>query len=684
MPWLPPELRLLHLLALNAAVVAAAWRLARRASPGRSADALAIAAVDAGLLVYLTQYLAVALPGVAGLLGPGSMTLAGLALAAAMWAGADRLNVAPPPDDDADDRAGRWEWIGCAALLAGLLAALIYRQADLPPLANDPLTYHLPAAVGWLQSGSITEHETWFFNPANAYSPLAGSTFIAWLHAPPSNDLAARFVQAPAALLLFAAVGLVARGLGATVTTSALLGLAAAGCRATLGQATLAKDDLFVAAFFAAAVASLSPTRLRDPAAPWRVGAALGLMLATKFTALLALPALLLAIDAPVRAGWGWRRYATVAAVVALLAGPWYLRNLLAHGNPVFPVAVAGLPGLLTTARAESLGTAGGVWRATVTHYAGTTVPYAVALTIGWLVGVAAAWRSGRGGRGWLADPLARLCLVGPPLSLLVFVLTSPYPEVRFVYPALALLAASAALAGRLGPRVGLAVAAALAAVAVATSFERSQLLATLPAGVAVGVAVVAVAAGWRHAGSVPRLREGALLAAGLVAAGWIYVFYPAWLNAYRATANAAWSQPPGTGGYGDLGRAWAFVRDDLPPGPVAYARTFFTYPLLGFDGDRRAAYAPTRRGVRSLAELPPVGERLPGERIAPAAVAATLADPDRATWAANLRATGAAYLFVAAPPAGEPPAPEAAWARASGWRVLFENGSAVVFAVPE
>ena len=95
---------------------------------------------------------------------------------------------------------------GAAFFLTGYLIALVHHQRQIPQLSNDAITYHMPAAVQWLQTGKLGLYETWFYNPANSYSPLAGSTFIAWLIAPLGNYVIARFVQVGPALLLFAAV----------------------------------------------------------------------------------------------------------------------------------------------------------------------------------------------------------------------------------------------------------------------------------------------------------------------------------------------------------------------------------------------------------------------------------------------------------------------------------------------
>jgi hypothetical protein len=125
----------------------------------------------------------------------------------------------------------------------------------------------------------------------------------------------------------------------------------------------------------------------------------------------------------------------------------------------------------------------------------------------------------------------------------------------------------------------------------------------------------------------------------------------------------------------------WRFVNQHVPvDATVAYADLYLVYPLQGSTLRRRLVYAPTRRGVRTPADLPYLGDHLPGERLVAAADAATVADPDPATWRANLRQLGADYLVVGRTAAG----PEVAWAAAdpSRFRLLFTSPGGVVFAV--
>ena len=156
------------------------------------------------------------------------------------------------------------------------IACNIYVLRNQPVIVTDALVYHFPVAVDWLRNGHLSLISTWFFNPANTYSPLAGSLFIAWLYAPQGNDVIAQFVQVGPLLLIFFAMLEVC---GRVVMTprldednanqdrmcpmlTAVAGCIAAGVigfRPLLGEVALGKDDLFLAAFFLAAVAGCAP-----------------------------------------------------------------------------------------------------------------------------------------------------------------------------------------------------------------------------------------------------------------------------------------------------------------------------------------------------------------------------------------------------------------------------------------
>src|SRR5258708_18924921 len=202
----------------------------------------------------------------------------------------------------------------------------------LPVLDTDAMTYHIPAAVHWLQQGRLALFPGWFFKPAHSFSPLAGSTCIAWVLAPMGSDVLARFAQAPALVLLCLAMIELCRSLGMSGVGASLVAVATALSRPFISEVLLAKDDIFLAAFFIVAVAGFgSPAR--DRFRPWRIGIALGLAMATKYTALFSMPILLLLIKLPQRRGQPsparrGRQLAIALSLVLLTAGPWILGNL--------------------------------------------------------------------------------------------------------------------------------------------------------------------------------------------------------------------------------------------------------------------------------------------------------------------------------------------------------------------
>lgn len=676
------ELRLFTALVVNAAVLLSAHRFALR----RLGGDLISRAVDTFLIYYLVQYIVIGALGLAGVLAPLTIGAGAMLLSALLWTIAKprRRKFEPAPPLPLRDRL--YVWTGFF-FVAGFIGAMVYYYRLTVPLANDAITYHIPAAGQWLRTGRLGLFETWFYNPANTYSPLAGSIFIAWLIAPFRSDIAARFVEVGPLLMLFWAMLELSRRLGAGIRVATLIAAAAVLARPFISHVNLAKDDLFVAAFFLAAITSFASRRearpdsrrttSAGPATPresasrqdapreqddetiplapredesrhfWsavRFGVAIGLMLATKYTALMTLPLLLLVIDAPFRAGWRWRHFAVSAAIVLLLAGPWYLRNAMLTGNPLYPtdVSIAGVrifDGMMTVVRSDRLDGLRAGWDVMTTGYYPMPVLGMIVLLLGWGV----AWR---GARRVKSDALLRLVLIGGPLGIAIFLLTSPYAEMRFVYPSLLLLfAACAASVGRsrwdwIGPAV-------LLLISIATSFAsdyRDLILSFSIAGVLLSAFIVGMTWMLRR---LPRVyRRVAVGAVFAVALGGAYANWRSYANEYRTVPEQNWTHPNSQ--YRQFADAWSFVRNEIPPHEtLAYTNLYLVHPLMGFAFDRPLVYAPTQPNVDRLQDLPHFPEPTSGERIPQQMESITWRDADRDTWLENLRDSGATYLIV-------------------------------------
>ena len=280
---------------------------------------------------------AVMLVGLLGVLGTPSMALlvgAGLALLAAPTV---RHRIA------SDRKPTPGTLLSLLLLLPSTVASLV------PPVFFDSAVYHVTLPFIYLARGNIgvLPESNYSFYPATAemlYTAALGLGGVAEACAP-LHVLAAALAALAAASLARAVVGESAAGPAALLVLSV---------PSVLAQAAIPKNDLFVAAFFAAALVCLVEV-MDDGGSVLLLGLALGGALATKHTAIYLVAALGTAAlvrsarNAPVR-----RRLLAALALAALPPLPWYLRSFLASGNPVYP-AMTGIFGSAPFQRAGFL-----------------------------------------------------------------------------------------------------------------------------------------------------------------------------------------------------------------------------------------------------------------------------------------------------------------------------------------
>jgi hypothetical protein len=672
----PDEIRLAITILLSAAVFIAAYRLARRAT---ARDWIANS-LDALLLTYAVQYAAVALPGLLSLLSPLSMGLTAIAISAGMWIAASRLQTDP---DSATPRIR----LSAAAMgllfLVGYLGGVISVGRYSPVLGDDALTYHLPAAVQWLRTGTLGIYTTWFFNPANTYSPLGASTFMAWLIGPMNNDLLVRWVQAPALVLIYFAFIELCRAVGLGESIATLLSLAAVLSRPFISQSFEVKDDLFLAAFFLAAVAGCSRARLVDRLGAWRIGIALGLFFATKYTAILTAPLFILLIDAPLRAGWRTRRWIVAAGIALLLAAPWYLRNWIIAGNPLYPIPVASFfPGMFLAQRSTDMRTLHGIWMSLTDRFHSISGWLLVVLAAGWLCAVALSVKR------LAVDPLIRMCTAGSLLGVLIFVFASHAAEIRYMYPALLLMFACCALAVERFPAsqvlrrsaiIRLLSAAIIAAIAASGAFVASDLLIyfLICGALAALIAAPLALAGWTF---LPRRRgaQAVIAIAGILGcSALIYVFWPGYVEQNRSDYGLVHARI-----HHETGELWDWVNQNLPPdATIAYTNTFMVHALGGFDFGRRLAYAPTRAGVHAYHDLPASRTLVSDQQIRGFVADLLTKDADPQVWRRNLQSIRPQFLLVGKQDVlPDPPERRFADSDPAHFQKLFENAAGTIY----
>jgi hypothetical protein len=224
-----------------------------------------------------------------------------------------------------------------AAVSTMFVFIVSYGIAHSPLTAYDSLSYHLFFPGRWLQEHRLSIIATPFSDEAQAYAPANSELYFLWLMLPFHGDLLARIGQLPFYLLSGAALFAIARRIGATPGHAVYPAAFYLLSKPSVDQAVGANVDLVCWAMFSSAlyvgIAAVDSDERRD----WILwGAAVGLCLGSKFVAVVYMP--VLALLPFVR---GFRPKALWALPgIAVFALPWYLRNWIVAGSPIFPASL--------------------------------------------------------------------------------------------------------------------------------------------------------------------------------------------------------------------------------------------------------------------------------------------------------------------------------------------------------
>jgi hypothetical protein len=362
-----------------------------------------------------------------------------------------------------------------ALVLLAVLGALAWQTARgllLPPLSWDSLTYHMTIAARWVQDGGYSPmpfpDALWDYG----HYPNGGELIAAFLLLPFHSDLLANCTALPFLLLAGAATCALARELGAGLRDALLLAAVVMVSPPLFAYVTTQYVDVQVTAEALAAALFLVRS-LRTGASGDRLlaFAAVGLAAGTKQSALA-----LCAVGTVVLIGSALRRRSWTGVPASLLAmiavsAPWYLRNWIETGNPLFPFAVtiggrellagsiyrsASLPGFTELPESAFL--------QKLLIHAPNALPDDLALTFGpklpllvllGIAGIVLLWRAHRRAAAVLLTTLVAvevLAVAAPGAK----VIRDRWPEVthRFFATSVAILAASSTLAIARAPRI--------------------------------------------------------------------------------------------------------------------------------------------------------------------------------------------------------------------------------------
>jgi hypothetical protein len=232
-----------------------------------------------------------------------------------------------------------WQTTFVIGIGVAIVAFVIGMGAGHSPLtAYDSLSYHLFFPARWLHDHRIFIVPTPFSDEAQAYQPGNGELFFAWLMLPFHGDLLARIGQIPFYLLGAGVLYMLARRLGATPDHAIYPSVFFLAAPRIAEEATGANVDLICAVMLVAALAFGITAVDRDRRRDWLFwGITLGLFVGSKYLALVYAP-LFLAL--PFIRGTRPRALWAIPGVL-VLGAPWYLRNWIAAGSPIYPSSLA-------------------------------------------------------------------------------------------------------------------------------------------------------------------------------------------------------------------------------------------------------------------------------------------------------------------------------------------------------
>jgi hypothetical protein len=270
----------------------------------------------------------------------------------------------PVPESSGQSTSTRWSRIELALLIAATIAIAMLGAADMfrlrlapaGPYGFDDNSYHLSEVATWIRHGDLRMIRFSVGDASTPFYPVLGEVSSWVLIAPfQDSDVAARWTQIPFALFSFLAMAAIARRLGMSPRSAALAALLFAAIHRVWPVLALGAGNDHSLSFFtlAAVDGGLALARRPRPGAAVATGAALGLLLATKYIGILFAPVLIgvLAVawfvekrqanseeNLPLKVAAGLA--GLLAAALAVTAAYTYLRNAVSTGNPIFPAPV--------------------------------------------------------------------------------------------------------------------------------------------------------------------------------------------------------------------------------------------------------------------------------------------------------------------------------------------------------
>lgn len=601
-------------LLLVAAAIPLAWACARFTRAAVDADRPVLRWAVGVFAAVLGIVLSGQVLGIVGFYSRIPLLLATWVVAALLWLGARSVDgrhpfaaaevaatgVRSPSTAESAEvtQGGDRDWFRVLlwAVVVGICVTAFATSVLKQSYGPDAVNYHLPDIANWVRDHgfwSVRQFQLGVYQ--NAY-PMNSEVVSGFFVVPFGHDYLVNLGVLLQFALVTVAVGALAEHFGARRRSDALLvGLAAATIPvvATSHLGSVGSDVIPIAAVVLAVLGADRWRRTEAPADLALAALALGLAFGTKFTTIVYVP--VLAMSLVVLAVWRRRWVQGLVLVPLLFALPcayWFVRNVVAEGNPLWAFPLLGLPGgfLRDTADSDSIvewfsqGGLAAVIRTGVVYALEGLGAFALVVA-----GIRALWRAVRGDltRIWfvLVAPLLAVPLLWSQAWTSGVDGYNMPATARYVGATLAVLLAVSmgeALGGLRAQRWRWAILAAVTVDAAVTFLAptfpslRVSFLA-LGLGILAGVAVLAVLVISTRGGHPQpnRTRRGILVTGTCVSAVVLVV-----LAAQRW--DGRWYRDVNQPNLAQLDRA---VQDlPLEGDRIAVAGIFHAYPLYGKD----------------------------------------------------------------------------------------------------
>lgn len=249
--------------------------------------------------------------------------------------------------------------VGMVLLSSVGLAQTVQMSVITLPYDWDTLAYHLPLVDSWLQTGSILNQRCAFW-----YVPGNNEILALWFGGMFSGDYWAQLHNVPVVVLLVSSLIAVSRELRLARFWQITVIFAAMSCTPVLRQLSSAGNDVAVASLFLTATLfciRLCGKRHSVAATLFLLSVTVGLLAGVKYYALGYAAAIVLVVAIycfyKFNIGFAFQATFSMLAGCMLYGGPWYFRNWVLTGSPLFPKGfpALGIPDAWETLRPNLL-----------------------------------------------------------------------------------------------------------------------------------------------------------------------------------------------------------------------------------------------------------------------------------------------------------------------------------------